>query len=198
MNRLLLAAALLAAAPLAAADFALDSPGLDGMKASVAGFKERLAPAAVDKTVVDKLFTRLAHDGPTYTRSNDTAGGGTETLQVTLVEAEPPDAESEGLMVRDLVYRRYFRNITGVRQTIRPMASGEAELDQYEYTVSLDGRILAVKHVVLVVVAVTPQGLVTDPARAKVFRLPPSDPSVLKRWQGMSAEFLKMGRTLSV
>ncbi|MCX5794319.1 MAG: hypothetical protein NTY77_02330 [Elusimicrobia bacterium] len=201
MNKILLAAAAalaaIAVSPLSAAEFSLDTAGLQDVKDSVSKFKDQKAPAPVDKAPVQKLFDRLAKDGPAYVRSQETPDGGARTLQVTLVEVAGPPQE-EGMM-RDLVYRRYFSHLEGVEESVRPQADGTGALERYTYIVSLDGKLQSVKRVTAKILAITPQGLaVVDDKSVHQESLPPADPQVQKRWKNISAELLTMGRTIEV
>ena len=194
MKRLFLAAAVaLAVSPACAAEFGAD---LQSIKDSLSALKNKQAPAKVDQAPVDKLFDRLAKDGPTYARSEATQDGGQRTLQVTLVEVEGPQQEG---MYRDLVYRRYFSHIQGVEQYIRPNADGKTgTLEQYVYKVSLDGKLQEVKHVTMAILGATPDGLVIDKKSMHQDSMSPSAAETQQRWKKLSAEFLRLGRTYEV
>ncbi|MDD5627918.1 MAG: hypothetical protein PHU21_02555 [Elusimicrobia bacterium] len=197
MNTILLAAAAaLCASPISASEFSLDASGLQEVKQAMSAYKDKLAPAPVAKAPVDTLCDRLAKDGPTYASSQETPDGGARTLQVTLVEVKGPAQEG---MFRDLVYRRYFSHLEGVEECVRPLPDGTAALERTTFIVSLDGQLQAVKRVTAKILGVTPDAMaVVDPKSVRQDSLPPADPEVQKRWKGLGAEFLKMGRTIEV
>ncbi len=196
-NALLLSAALVAAP--ARAQIMIDGAAARNLADSIKRFRERLAPAPVDHEAVDTLFNRLADDpeGAFVRQGRPDAQGVFENLAVLLVEVPAPaPPPSEGIEIKDLVYRRYFSHIVGRAEKWTPLPKGEFQVDVWDYQIGLDGTILSVEHAVLVGKPGADLSLfAADPKRSGGFKMSPKDPAVLKRWKTMSEQFLTMGPT---
>ncbi|HAM34754.1 MAG TPA: hypothetical protein DEB40_12410 [Elusimicrobia bacterium] len=206
----------LALCPISAAAFPMSLDQFPQAQSSINDFKNKLAPAAVDRKVVDRLFENLAMNGsqfakvepgsekwvgPSHELTQKNKNGSTKTLRVTLIESNDQKLAAQskqGLVSAYALHRRSFIALTGFEETVAPLPSGNETVEQYEYTVSLDGELLAVKHSSWVRSGRNSEKPGKNPAISMVERLPPQDPAVLKRWKKVSSEFLRMGPTVKI
>lgn len=115
-------------------------------------FRDKLAAAPVEKAVIDTLFERLVED-----QAYEDDG-----LSVALVEV--PVQEPEG-PIRDLLHRRAFSHLEAAEEIRK-----KDLVEVWEYDLSLDGKLAAVRHVLV------PLGKDGEPDldAVKLRRLPPS------------------------
>lgn len=150
--------------------------------------QKKLAPAAVEKEPVAKLFERLAKDGQ-YERTE-----GDRSIGVRLIEVDTPEPEGD---IRNLLYTRTFSHMEASEQVISADEKGEAKADIYVYVIGLDGSLLKVMRSQLVILGQTAEGeIVVDKKRSRTLILPPAD--MKARWKKLSKEILKLGKTIEV
>lgn len=164
-----------------------------------AELREKLKPAKIDEAPVRALFEKLSKQGEqieleqgignVLTRMGaPDARGRMRNLQATLVELPEAAEEPGGSMVRRAVMRRYFSHLEAVSESW-----SEDRLDVWEWTVGLDGTLISVTHQIAPVKDGAP-----DESRARAYRMSPSDPSVLRRWNALTKDLLKLGRVIEV
>jgi len=205
MRELLLCAVLASAAP-ASAQVVFDASEVAKIGARAKSLRERLAPADVDPEPVRKLFDRLAKDGAQveaetgmldlYQRLGKfDAKGKLRNLQVGVVELEDPADAQEAPMARHAVYRRYFSRMEARNEDWSVKPDGSVRVDVWDWTLSLDGRMLAVKHTIVPMV-LTPAGMEVLEGKARAYLMSPADPAVQRRWKRVAKELLTLGRTV--
>lgn len=214
MKHLIFVAVLAAAAAPLSAQVATPDQASDIGAASDAmrSLSKKLAPAAVDPKPVQALTDRLSQDGSQIEMEEGETGnllvrqgapdarGSFRGIQANLVEVPPPgDEEKSGLMVRDLVMRRYFSRLEATSDDWRvDPKSGTGRVDEWHYVVSLDGKLMSVEHTIVPVEAVAPGVSSPNEAKGRAYRMSPSDASVQRRWKKFSKELLTLGKTVEV
>lgn len=172
-----------------------------------AALREKLKPAAVDKARVEALFSKLSKEGEQVEMEegignvlsrlgSPDAAGRVRNFQATLVElpAEAVEPPSDS-MVRHAVMRRYFSHLEAQNEiwNVDP-ATNSGRVDVWRWTVGLDGTLLSVVHQIIPIERdATGLGAPVD-AKARAYRMSPSDPSVQKRWKSVSKDLLTLGR----
>jgi hypothetical protein len=71
-------------------------------------------------------------------------------------------------------------------------------VDEWHYTLSLDGKLTAVDHTIVPIEPVGPGEAAPNPSKARAYRMSPSDDFVQRRWKKFSKELLTLGKTISV
>jgi hypothetical protein len=209
----ILLAVLLAAPVSASAQVFAPSQPADAISASVRSLRERLRPAQIDPGPVKTLFDRLSRDGEqieTQEGMQDAyrrfgmldAHGKLNNLQVGVVERGDPQDAGAGPdappMVRDLVMRRVFSEMIAHNDEWALKSDGTGRLDRWTWTVALDGRILRVRHDIILV-GPGPDGIIEPlPQQNWGYDLSPSDHYVQTRWTRLVKRLLTMGRVVSL
>lgn len=211
MNKLIALPALaLALAVPATAQIVVSVEQADAIEAATARARtlgEKLRPAAVDPKPVKALFDKLAKDGEqiemeqglgnTLTRlGKPDAKGRFKNVQANLVEipAELAEAPSDS-MFRQAVMRRYFSHLEATSESweVDP-DTGKGKVHVWIYRVSLDGVLRSVEHQIAPVAPDADGQATPIEAKARSYRLSPSDPSVQRRWRRMTKELMTLGR----
>lgn len=214
MKRILLAAAFAAAVPASAQVVVTGAQMADLSAATKAarGMAERLRPAAVDPAPVSALMDRLSKDGAQIQtqegeignvlgrRTAPDARGRFRGVEASLVETPAEDAEAASESpIRDLVMRRYFSRLEATSDDWRvDPKTGVGRVDEWHYTVSLDGRLLSVEHAIVPVEPVGPGEAAPVLEKARAYRMAPSDAFVQRRWKKFSKELLTLGKTVEI
>jgi hypothetical protein len=213
MRHALLAAALAAAVPVSAQQSGAPLDLLpDAMRRAMdaaAAERQKLEPAPVDPKPVAALFDRLAQDGSQVETTDGTEdaydrfgiydkNGRKQNLHVGVVETGDPEAQPDPSgqpVFQDLVMRRYFNSLQAQSEDWSAAKDGSGRVDLWHYTVSLDGLLLSVEHVVIPLKAGPDGKPAPDAAAARSYRMPPSDKSVQARWKALTKKLLTLGRT---
>lgn len=176
-----------------------------------AAMREKLRPASVDKGRVEALFSKLSNEGQQVEMKygidhvlarlgHPDAEGRVRNLQATLIELSPEAVEEPSdSMVRHAVMRRYFSHLEAQNEiwNVDP-ATNSGRVDVWRWTVGLDGSLLSVTHQIIPIERdATGLGAPVD-AKARAYRMSPSDPSVQKRWKSVSKDLLTLGRLTEV
>jgi hypothetical protein len=185
---------------------------IDGTSDAMRALAKKMAPAAVDPKPVAALTERLSVDGTQLEMEKGEIGnmltrrtpldarGRFRGIQANLIEvpADAPEEKSDS-MVRDLVMRRYFSRLEATSEdwSVDPV-TGTGQVDEWHYTVSLDGKLMAVEHAIVPVEPVSPGVSSPNEKKGRSFEMSPSDPSVQKRWKKFSKELLTLGKTVEV
>ncbi|MBI2387030.1 MAG: hypothetical protein HYV14_13640 [Elusimicrobia bacterium] len=203
--------ALVLAVPAFAQDF-VSSDHADGIAAaakSARTLRDKLTPAPVDPRPVKALTDRLIKDGEQvemeqgigniYTRvGRPDANGRFKSLQANLVEIPAELTETpDDSMFRQVVMRRYFSHLEATSESweVDPK-TGKGKVRVWIYKVSLDGRLMSVEHQIAPVEPGEDGQAAPVEAKARSYRLSPSDPSVQRRWKAMTKELLTLGRVV--
>lgn len=212
MKRILAAVLLAASVPAVAQVVGTEAQTADIAAAAKAARElgRKLAPAKIDADAVDALTNKLIKDGDqirTETgelgnaltrRGEPDARGRFRDIEANLIEAPASEVEppQQG-MIRDLVMRRYFKRLEATSDEWTVGKDGTGRVDEWHYTISLDGRLMSVEHAIVPIEVVGPglSGLVE--AKGRAYRMSPSDPSVQRRWKKFSKELLTLGRLYS-
>lgn len=183
--------------------------GIAAAARSARSLREKLTPAAVDPKPVKALTDRLVKDGEQvemeegianlYTRfGRPDASGRFKNLQANLVEipAELAEAPNDS-MFRQAVMRRYFSHLEATSESweIDPV-TGRGKVHVWIYRVSLDGLLMSVEHQIAPVEPGPDGEPAPDEAKARSYRMSPSDPSVQRRWKALTKELLTLGRVV--
>lgn len=214
MKTLLLAAVFAASVPVSAQLVAPEqSAALSAAIKRAHDMSHRLSPAPVDAKTISTLMDRLSKDG-TQMESEEgklenvlgresgqlDARGRSRSIEASLVEL-PAEAveEPNDSPIRDLVMRRYFSHMeaTSLEWRVDPK-TGVGRVDEWHYTLSLDGRLMGVEHTIVPVEPVGNGMAAPQEAKARSYRMAPSDDFVQKRWKKFSKELLTLGKTISV
>jgi hypothetical protein len=190
--------ALILALPASAQFAGTDAEELAAAARRAAAQREKLRPAAVERTPVEALFSKLAEDGDRIEVENGIgnvltrigkpdASGRSRNVQATLVEipAEAAEEPSDSMM-RRAVMRRYFSHLEASSES---WSAGRVDI--WRWTVGLDGVLIAVEHQIVPVKDGEP-----DESNVRGYRMSPSDPSVQRRWKALSKELLTLGKLL--
>ncbi len=171
--------------------------------------REKLRPAAVDPAPVKSLTDRLVKDGEQvemeegigniYTRiGKPDANGRFKNLQANLVEIPAELAETpDDTMFRQAVLRRYFSHLEATSENweVNPK-TGKGTVHVWIYRVGLEGRLMSVEHQIAPVVPGEDGQAFPVEAKARSYRLSPSDPSVQRRWKALTKELMTLGRVV--
>jgi hypothetical protein len=183
--------------------------GAQSAAAAARALSAKMTPAPVDPKPVAELFERLSKDGAQIETEQGVEDayqrfglpdkrGSLHNMRVGVVETEGPADEgvsAENPMYRDLVMRRYFSELEAHSEDWTVGKDGTGQVDIWQYSVSLDGKLVAVKHGVIPLVKGPDGKAVTDDSRTRVFQMSPSDKGVLKRWKKLTKQLLTLGRT---
>jgi hypothetical protein len=213
MKHLLLAAAVAACAVPASAQF--DAEAVSSLAAAVKPARDlarRLAPAPIDRRTISKLMDRLSKDGDQMESEEGklenvlgreqelNARGRAHSIEASLVEL-PAEAveEQNDSPIRDLVMRRYFSRMeaTSLDWRVDPK-TGIGRVDEWHFTISLDGKLTAVDHTIVPIEPVGEGEAAPNLEKARAYRMSPSDDFVQRRWKKFSKELLTLGKTISV
>lgn len=205
MNPLLLCA-VLAAVPASSQVF-FDASEVARVRDGALSLNERLAPAAVDPDPVSRLFDRLIKDGEAvesevgmqdmYRRFGKfDAEGKMRNIQVGVVELPDPADAEDAPMARHAVYRRYFSHLMARNEDFSVKRDGHGRVDAWDWTVSLDGRLLSVTHTILPLAPDAGGRVRIVEEKVRAYRMSPSDPAVQRRWRRVVKDLLSLGRTV--
>lgn len=193
-----------------AEDVPVQGDAWQGMKRSVKTYQDRSKPAAVDPAPVGRLWRRLARDGnPGVTPQGESilsyehsvepdANGAAQNRLVYVVELPEPAASED---VRPAVLTRTFSRLVASSEDWSLAADGARRVEIWHYVLSLDGTLLSAVRQEIVMRAAADGARARaepDPARSRTIRMRPSDPVVLKRWNKLAQELLRLGPTISL
>lgn len=171
-------------------DFSVDIPGLAVVQRAVKDFKDKFAPAPVDKEIVDRLFARLVREGPSF-ESQRKIGENIELFDVTL--AGPKEEPAPKGSAKLAVARTQHQYIVGSMGLVTRNPEGIL-MEKWTFLVSLDGQLQRVNHIV-----VSPGTGKAGFASIKLNeRLAPSDPDVLKLWDKAAQGYLSLATTIAI
>lgn len=171
--------------------------------------RAKLMPAAVDPKPVKTLTDRLVKDGEQvemeqgigniYTRiGKPDAKGRFKNLQANLVEipAELAEAPADS-MFRQAVMRRYFSHLEATSESweVNPQ-TGMGTVHVWIFRVGLEGKLMSVEHQIAPVEPGADGQASPVEAKARSYRLSPSDPSVQRRWKALTKELVTLGRVV--
>lgn len=211
MNPALFLLALLLAWPVSAQNFVTPDQAdeIAATSKSAKSLSRKLAPAPVDPKPVKALTDRLVKSGEqvemeqglgnVFTRiGKPDANGRFKNLQANLVEipAELAEAPSDS-MFRQAVIRRYFSHLEATSESweVSPK-TGKGTVHVWIFRVGLEGKLLSVEHQMAPVTRGADGQDAPVEAKARSYRLSPSDPSVQRRWKALSKELLTLGRVV--
>lgn len=210
MGRFLILAALAAAAPAAAQFDAVEGYLRElaaAAKARAEAAAKASAPAAVDRGPINALLDHVLREGSPV----ETAEGPADAIEgvaLPLVAGErltvgavlDLDAEEQAEpAVRDLLYRRAFRNLFAVRQVTRDAGDGCTRVESWTYHLGFEGSLLPVVHTVIVT---KPQpGAVEkvffDLDRSSTEKIPAADPAAQEGWKELAPRLLRLAQIVA-
>lgn len=171
--------------------------------------RDKLTPAPVDPKPVRSLTDRLVKDGEQVEMEEGIANlltrfgrpdakGRFKNLQANLVEIPAELAEAPGdSMFRQAVMRRYFSHLEATSESweVDPK-TGKGKVHVWIFKVALEGRLLSVEHQIAPVEAGPDGEAAPNEAKARSYRMAPSDPSVQRRWKALAKELMTLGRVV--
>lgn len=202
---------LLALAGLASAEtLPVDRDAWRGMNRQVDVYKERNAPAPVERRVVDSLWRRLAQSGAEgetpegerirmFERSVQPDAAGVAKNRLVYVVELPETADAAP--VQRALYTRSFSHMVASSEDWSRAPDGAGRVEIWRFTLDLSGVLVAAvrQEITLKNASDGARGQTEpDPARSRTVKLRPSDPVVLQRWKELSRELLLMGPTIEI
>lgn len=183
------------------------SEALDASAATTKSWKERLTPASVDPKAVRSLSDKLMKDGQQLqmqdgTIANSMAVGftkkdGLRNVTASLIELPAEAVEPQQGMVRFAVLRRYFSSLNASTEDWKvDPKTGKGMVHVWIFTVSLDGKLTAVIHQLSPVAPGADGTVAPVEGKAREYRMAPSDPSVLRRWNRLTKDMVWAGRVV--
>lgn len=200
MRRIFAVLALLVCAP-ANAQVTVPQGSMEAVGAGMKSLMERLAPAKVDEGVVRTLMDRLIDGDLEFISIGRPDKDGVELHhRLTLVELPTPRGElgGPGSGFYDLVYGRTFSRLETCSERWTPRKDGGYDVDQWVYTVGLDGTLLKVEHHLSRMDRLEHGITRVHKDGNRSYLMSPRDSAVLRRWKRLEQIYLRMGRTIEV
>jgi hypothetical protein len=174
---------------------------------NVGKMSSRMQPAAVAPGPVKALFETLLRDseqeeseeGLRHYLAKATEPdkkGRMEERTVSLYEIPASQAAGEG-GARDALYRRAFSHLEAVEAKTAQGKDGRVTIDVWIYELTLDAKLFAVVHTVIVGRSVD-GAFLEDEEGGMERRESPSDPAIQKRWKRLSEKLVKLRRTVEI